>query len=1039
MLKKYLSIVIIILTCLAVTGCNSKKEDSSTGTIRDPDWVAKNLPNNQSADGKTALQRHHERQAKYEAEKKAKKDAEDKKLRQKTRPRRVRAAATLLEKMSIIYEERPKRQTKPVAHSTDFSQSKPFENIYAVNESRRQFYDLGIEHLKTIETLDANVRERAVKYCQQVLENQFPSSTRIPHSWSELYETAQEIIAAECDDPMFQFACSMNATALGKHKNSLGHIDESMKNFFQSDYPNRILALAAQHDLEIETNYDVTRFTVNKVLDSQAIIYHWLKEDFQAKSDEYVFVYETIDYILNYARYVSQRGALEFIRMLVDQKLTPPWVSEMLDARYWDELAWAARGSGYAHTVSKGGWQRFEDHNKRSAEFARQAYQLNPSWPHAATEMLGKAYLGVDDKGTDYWLKKAQLAQFDFPRIYSVILNFSQPKWGGNPEDLLEFGMKCYRTGRYDTDVPFVLCRIIGTIRIDYENDEESLRLLSKSDVYQAMRDCLEKYMKFRPEKKNYYLSVRAVLTRSTTRHLDKAIEDLIELDEVVDVRALNMIESLSSAGEWTATALAREAEHYEPAVQVVQLLRERQFDPVAIRKAAEAGLVDNIDPIEREYFETIIGMADAKEAFARGEWVDYEFGPNLMGWAGYGFECITVEDDSTILMDSNFASERQAVSIEPRIEFDGPKTMEVEIEVMDMGELFSNFSVGFHFVLPNNQSHLVELMRQSNWIRTYIADGVSVPTQIRNRPFGKRKLRINITEGYIECFIDDQFVYALNSDKVVPAGRFFLGPSFRRNFRGSARFSNFRVRKWDLPKCPLGNDIQRRSSESDVIDWFEQASKLDPQLPYYVYRLALAHYNDGQFEKAAEIAAKARELGHPKSETALIEGHAFELAGDFQKAMECYRWSDDTENKFELRFVEDDKVINYVGSAEFQAKLRSHWLASTIETDGEEIPELGRFPYQSGKKIWFVEYMRAASNARTSFTAPISTLKKLLKEKEEYNLPPEMVPVVREQLAAYEDGRRWFRDSSKLPFYHGLKIQINRGHPDKPGRHFRL
>jgi 3-keto-disaccharide hydrolase len=130
------------------------------------------------------------------------------------------------------------------------------------------------------------------------------------------------------------------------------------------------------------------------------------------------------------------------------------WLAFTLDGERQINEAWKARGGGYANTVTKEGWQGFNDHLAAARNDLTQAWKLQPGFPLAPCRMMTVA---LGDSGADEmrtWFDRAVSAQIDYPEAWSEMRWGLRPRWYGSENAMLALGRTAINTKRFDTDVP---------------------------------------------------------------------------------------------------------------------------------------------------------------------------------------------------------------------------------------------------------------------------------------------------------------------------------------------------------------------------------------------------------------------------------------------------------------------------------------------------------------------------------------------------------------------------------------------------------
>ncbi len=130
------------------------------------------------------------------------------------------------------------------------------------------------------------------------------------------------------------------------------------------------------------------------------------------------------------------------------------WLSLTLNGEHEIIEAWAARGSGYANSVTDDGWKSFRSHLGAARDDFTAAWQQHPNWPTAPERMI---YVSLGDSGLDemrMWFDRTTTAQVDDPRAWSDLRWGLRPRWYGNEKAILALGEAAINSDRFDTDVP---------------------------------------------------------------------------------------------------------------------------------------------------------------------------------------------------------------------------------------------------------------------------------------------------------------------------------------------------------------------------------------------------------------------------------------------------------------------------------------------------------------------------------------------------------------------------------------------------------
>ncbi|HEX8913555.1 MAG TPA: hypothetical protein VF796_14445 [Humisphaera sp.] len=134
-----------------------------------------------------------------------------------------------------------------------------------------------------------------------------------------------------------------------------------------------------------------------------------------------------------------------------------PWLGGMLDGERLIDLAWKARGNGFANTVTPDRWEQFYAHLGEARTALVAAWKADPTLPEAPTRMIGLAAGGGDRLGEDVmtWFDRASAAQADHLPALKTTLTSIRPRWGGTREAMLRLSLSRAAGGRFDTLLPW--------------------------------------------------------------------------------------------------------------------------------------------------------------------------------------------------------------------------------------------------------------------------------------------------------------------------------------------------------------------------------------------------------------------------------------------------------------------------------------------------------------------------------------------------------------------------------------------------------
>ncbi|WP_395732781.1 hypothetical protein [Prosthecobacter sp.] len=271
------------------------------------------------------------------------------------------------------------------------------------------------------------------------------------------------------------------------------------------------------------------------------------------------------------------------------------------------------------------------EHSKKAAEKFRAAWELRPEYPQPATNMLDLSIVAgkVVEEDSAEWLNRALTAQFDYLPAYKAWLNGLLPRWGGRHEKMLDFGIMCARTHRYDTQVPYYFFKILGDV-LDESNMgrkvfedvivKETTLALSEQKVKDArnevQRENALSMLGIHAWACEEYARATEVLKSQPKRFNRPAIIVMLPFKtNERDIRGESELYAHDWKDEWEKAESAWKAKRLEEAVRLYEAL------------LAKPGGSDN------ELVASKLASVRFEQEFAKGGWVSLNIEPRLLCW----------------------------------------------------------------------------------------------------------------------------------------------------------------------------------------------------------------------------------------------------------------------------------------------------------------------------------------------------------------------------------------------------------------------
>lgn len=331
---------------------------------------------------------------------------------------------------------------------------------------------------------------------------------------ASLRAAAQEALDHQSSDAMVLYGLARYAT--GKPDERLHLMRDAARALNLSPYPANRSAIAWLRVVMIDVA-EHGRVDPGEADQAIARLVAWLK----SLPAEEVGALPALDEVFRGAfldERVLDHGVGDRLLAALADPSVPAWWSETLRGRVHIQLAWMARGCGWADTVTPAGWKGMAEHLAQARTLLTSAWNRRHDRSMPASAMITVA-MGGDTQAGDClaWFEKAVSAQMDDGEAYDGLNTALMPRWGGSHEAMLALGNAAAATKRYDTRVPWRLIVQVEAIWSDAHELSELRPTILDAGVYARCGAVLDGYMAVRDRaaqesNRAYYASVRAVL-----------------------------------------------------------------------------------------------------------------------------------------------------------------------------------------------------------------------------------------------------------------------------------------------------------------------------------------------------------------------------------------------------------------------------------------------------------------------------------------------------------------------------------------------
>jgi peroxiredoxin len=209
-------------------------------------------------------------------------------------------------------------------------------------------------------------------------------------------------------------------------------------------------------------------------------------------------------------RWRGNKGEYAQLYYSIEDALFASWSNApttwLLKGQAHIELAWQARGGGYANTVSKEGWKGFEEHLQTAEVALNRAWTLNPKDPTIAVKMMW-VELG-QGRGRDrmeLWFRRAMDLDPDNYDACNTKLLYLEPKWHGSQEAMFAFAWECVESTNWGGRVPLILLDAHIEIPRYYLEPSEQTNYWRRPEVWPDIKEAFDKFFQLNPAATGWY------------------------------------------------------------------------------------------------------------------------------------------------------------------------------------------------------------------------------------------------------------------------------------------------------------------------------------------------------------------------------------------------------------------------------------------------------------------------------------------------------------------------------------------------------
>lgn len=317
-----------------------------------------------------------------------------------------------------------------------------------------------------------------------------------------------------------------------------------------------------------------------------------------------------------------KRNAEAVTALAQDQGESYLWLALVLAGDKEINAAWAARGGGWADSVSSSGWTAFYTHLAAARKSLTRAWRLEPRRPRAPALMMTVALGTSGVTEMREWFDRTTEIQLDYAPAWREMRWGLRPRWFGDDASMLAFGGTALKTGRFDTDVPRMFFDSVSDLEAE-RGLPPGKHLYSDSNVWAQLQQMYEGYLgepTISANSKAGWRSSYAAVAYLAGQY-DAARKELEPLDWQPRPGSLNgwgrdlsLLAGEVAARTGPQAAQVNDAEHWRETGDVTGAL-------LLYRPLETAG---NLDARTRAFVQDRLATLAREQELQKGQWVDF-------------------------------------------------------------------------------------------------------------------------------------------------------------------------------------------------------------------------------------------------------------------------------------------------------------------------------------------------------------------------------------------------------------------------------
>jgi len=195
---------------------------------------------------------------------------------------------------------------------------------------------------------------------------------------------------------------------------------------------------------------------------------------------------------------------------LVEKPLFDNWPNAsatwLFKGNSYVDMAWRARGGGYADKVNDQGWKTFFADLAIAENALTNAWSVNTNDERIAIQMLRVAEGAQRNRDEmELWFQRAMA---DDPNCYEACqkkLHYLYPQWYGSRDDMIAFGHECVGSTNWGGSVPLILTDAHWEYWLYINDPQEKTNYWRLPDVWPDIKASYARFFQLNPQAAGYY------------------------------------------------------------------------------------------------------------------------------------------------------------------------------------------------------------------------------------------------------------------------------------------------------------------------------------------------------------------------------------------------------------------------------------------------------------------------------------------------------------------------------------------------------